>query len=101
MDEEQARAAMIKATRREILAVLLIMYDIGPFAFESICGSLLHLELSDETYVRRDLLYLCEKGYVTWTNPGKFTPWNSRMYKLTAAGNEIANKIERDSALEP
>lgn len=102
MDADDARAAMIKATRREILQVLNVMYSIGPFDFPSICASLLHLELPDDECVKRDLTYLIDKGYVRWTNPGKgFVAWAKRLYKLTATGNEMANEITTDPALEP
>ena len=103
MDETDARAAMIKATRREILNVLNIMYGIGPFGFPSICQALLHLQLPDERCVQRDLTYLADKKYVEWVNPGKrgFVPWKDRFFRLTATGNEMANAISSDPALEP
>lgn len=101
MDAREARAARIKMARREILRVLLTMYPIGPFDFGSICGSLAHLELPDNECVKSDLLYLCDKGYVRWTNKKPQTPWSDRLYKLTANGNEIANRIQTDPALEP
>lgn len=101
MNADDARAAMIKQTRREILAVLNIMYAIGPFKFGPLCEALTHLELSDDEVVKRDLTYLIDKGYVKWTNEAKRMPWAERAYKLTAQGNEIADKIEVDSALEP
>jgi len=101
MDREEAKAAGIKHARRELLAVLNVMYHIGPFAFSSICEALTHLELPDDECVKRDLTYLCEKGYVRWTNEQAYTPWAKRLYKLTAAGNEIASRIDKDPALEP
>ena len=97
----EARAAMIKQTRREILKVLNTMYQIGPFAFDSVCGALTHLVLPDDECVKRDLTYLIEKGYVRWTNERAMMPWGKRVYKLTARGNEIAESIETDPALEP
>lgn len=101
MNADDARAAMIKQTRREILAVLNVMYHIGPFSFPAICGGLAHLELPDDQCVQRDLTYLCEKGYVVWTNERAMMPWKDRMYRLTAEGNEMAERIDRDPALEP
>jgi len=92
---------MIKQTRREILAALNLMYHIGPFSFDGICHSLLHLELPDDECVKRDLVYLVDKGFIEWVNPGSYMPWPRRMYKLTAKGNEIANRIAIDPALEP
>ncbi len=98
---EQGRTARIKQARREVLRVLNAMYGIGAFSFECICSSLVHLELPDDECVKKDLTYLCEKGYVRWTNEQTMLPWKQRMYSLTAKGNEIANRIEIDPALEP
>jgi hypothetical protein len=104
MNNDEAKAAMIKLTRREILKALNMMYHIGPLSFPGLCSALLHLELPDEQCVQRDLVYLVDKGYVNWTNRptrGRFVAWNERFYKLTAQGNEIAEKISEDAALEP
>jgi len=102
MDEQAIKAARIKETRREVLRALNVMYHIGPFGFDAICGSLLHLQLPDKECVQRDLTYLIDKGYVEWTNNNKaFMPWRERMYRLTATGNEVAAKITEDAALEP
>ncbi len=101
MNAEEAKAAMIKQARREILRALKTMYHIGPFGFESICMALLHLQLPDEECVKCDLTYLIDKGYVEWTNEKRFQQWSRRLYKLTATGNEIANRINVDPALEP
>ena len=101
MNSEDARTAQIKKTRREILGVLSTMLQIGPFGFDSICSSLAHLELPDDECVKRDLIYLCEKGYARWTNERPMLPWAKRMYKLTAQGDEIVNRMNVDPALEP
>lgn len=102
MDENAIKAAAIKESRREVLRVLNVMYHIGPFGFEAICGALLHLQLPDKQCVMRDLTYLADKGYVEWTNRGRgFVPWKERVYRLTAKGNEIAAEITEDPALDP
>ena len=101
MNGDQAKASMIKATRREVLAVLNDMYHIGPLGFVALCAALVHLELPDDECVKRDLTYLREKGYVMWTNEGRYVPWNKRLFKLTATGNEIASAINEDPALNP
>lgn len=102
MNEEQAKAAMIKQTRREILRALNLMYYIGPLSFEALCGALRHLQLPDDQCVKRDLVYLVDKDYVDWANSDNaYMPWRQRLYKLTARGNEIANRIDTDPALEP
>jgi hypothetical protein len=101
MDDGQARAAMIKQCRRQVLSALNVMLHIGPLSFEGLCGALLDLQLPDNECVKRDLVYLIEKGYVKWTNEAQFMPWKDRMFALTAAGSEQADKIASDPALEP
>jgi len=101
MNEDQARAAIIKQTRREILRALNMMYAIGPLSFESICAALSHLELPGEAYVRNDVKYLCEKGYAQWTNERPMLDWPLRLYQLTATGKELVDKITVDPTLEP
>lgn len=101
MESSDAKAASIKQSRREIIGVLNAMYHIGPCSFDLICGALVHLELPDDECVKRDLVYLCEKKYVKWTNEAPRTPWVNRLYKLTATGNDIANRISVDPTLEP
>jgi hypothetical protein len=97
---EQIRASNIKRTRLEILQALLLMYEIGPLSYVEICAALLHLELADDTVIRKDLTYLEERGYVRWENKASYVPWDKRFYKLTAAGSDIVNKIATDPALE-
>ncbi|MEK6798017.1 MAG: hypothetical protein AABZ12_03550 [Planctomycetota bacterium] len=98
---EEARARMIKQTRREILSALALMYESQPMGFVQVCAALTHLELPDESYVKKDLTYLCEKGYVRWVNEGRMTPWHERFYKLTASGKDIVDRIDVDATLEP
>ena len=101
MDDDHARAAMIKQCRREILRALNVMLHIGPLSFEGVCGALLELQLPDNECVKRDLVYLIEKRYVRWTNEAQYMPWKDRLFALTAAGSEQADKIGSDPALEP
>ena len=102
MGNSAGRTAMIKQTRREIITVLNDMYHIGPLDFEGVCQALVHLELPDDECVKRDLIYLRDKGYVEWTNEQPaYVPWSKRLYKLTARGNEIAERMDQDLALEP
>ncbi len=101
MDADEARAAMIKATRRELMAALNVMYHIGPLGFEAICAALLHLQLPDDDCVKRDLTYLVDNGDVKWTNEANQQRWKNRLYKLTPQGKRKADKIDRDPTLEP
>ena len=98
---EEARARMIKQTRREILTALAVMYSIESLSFDEICRALTHLELADDQVVKNDLTYLCERGYVRWTNERKMMPWKDRFYKLTAEGKDVHDKIQVDPRLEP
>ena len=98
---EELRAKMIKQTRREILRSLAIMYHIGPFGFEAICSALTHLELSNVEVVKNDMTYLCERNYVRWINERAMMPWKERMYRLTATGKDVVDRIEIDPTLEP
>lgn len=98
---EELRAAQIKKARRDLLDALGIMYVVGPMDFTSLCNTLTHLELPDDSCVKGDLLYLIDKGYIRWTNEKNFLPWKDRMYQLTAKGKEVVDKIAKDPALEP
>ena len=98
---EEMRAKMIKQTRREILTTLALEYTWMPMSFETICSALVHLEIPGEQPVMSDLTYLCERGYVRWTNERAMMPWKARMYKLTAKGKDFCDRIVSDLALEP
>ena len=98
---EEMRAKMIKQTRREILTTLAIQYAMEPMSFETVCSALAHLELPGEQPVMSDLTYLCERGYVRWTNVRQMMPWRERMYRLTAKGKDVVDRIDVDPSLEP
>jgi len=100
MNPSEARARLIKQCRREILSVLLAIYP-GAFSFDDIVSVVLYLEVEDD-HVRRDLAYFLQKNYVQCVNneDGR-TPFARRKFSLTASGNEIANQIVTDIALEP
>jgi hypothetical protein len=56
-------------------------------------------------YFRRDLHYLCEKGYaerVTTLDEGdgNLTPWRRRWFRLTSSGMELADHCIADPALD-
>ena len=54
---------------------------------------------------RRDLAYLCEKGYVQrivadTEMDERLTPWRKRWFRLTSAGLEVADRCIGDPALQ-
>jgi hypothetical protein len=69
-----------------------------------ILGQILTIEdtvYADDECVKRDLIYLCERGYVTWINEGPYVRWSERLYKITARGNEFVERMISDPVLEP
>ncbi len=93
-----ARALKIMQDRRELLSALNLVYP-GGFTLESLIHALLHIDPDPEN-VRRDLAYLVAKDYVLCTNP-KSWPESKRYYRLTPEGNERANRIIHDPAIDP
>ncbi len=98
---ERMKRQHIKQTRRDLLEALNAMYGIGPAGFPMLCAALTHLELPSEDYIKQDLIYLQDKGYVRWTNEGNFTVWKDRLFTLTARGKEIVDRLATDPMLEP
>jgi len=99
---EELRAKQIKTARRDLLETLKIFHGMDqPAPFATLRDSLEHLELPDDSYVKSDLIYLIDKGYVVWVNPGNFVPWKKRLFRLAAAGVEVVDRITVDPALEP
>ncbi len=96
-EQEEIRAKQIKAARRALLDTLNIAYP-GDLTFEDLCEVLPDV---CEHYLQRDLMYLIEKGYVVWINARNNAGWPGRRFRLTAAGEEIAQKINVDPALAP
>ncbi len=99
------RARRIKRARNELLVALRMLY---PAALQAgqLLRSLLVLfpELEWEQF-RRDLAYLCEKGYVQRVVSdaecaAEQTPWRRRWFRLTSSGLEVAESCVEDPALE-
>jgi len=95
---------LIKRIRNEILVALKIVY---PAALRADCllRSLLpRFPTLEFEHLRRDLVYLSEKGYVgrvlTEEGDNGMTPWRKRWFKLTASGVELADRCIHDPALE-
>lgn len=95
----------IKQVRNEIVVALKVVYPAALQA-ELIMRSLLPLfpTLEFEQF-KRDLHYLCEKGYIARVIVGGkedngLTPWRRRWFRLTPTGVELADRCIRDPALE-
>ena len=99
-------AQEIKSIRNEAVVALKLLYPAALQA-EQLMRSLLGLFPTLEwDYFRRDLAYLCEKGYlqrvVADTEPdARLTPWRQRWFRLTSRGVELADHVIADPALEP
>lgn len=98
-------SGQIKRVRNETLIALKLIY---PAALPA--GALLRSLLSlfptlEWDHFRRDLAYLCEKGYVqrmladTETDE-RMTPWRHRWFRLTSSGVEVADRCIHDPALD-
>jgi hypothetical protein len=102
---QRTSASRIKQIRGEILVAMKMLYPAAIQA-DQLLRSLLaifpHLEWD---YLRKDLSYLTEKGYlkrVVWeqeVDPA-LTPWRKRYFRLTASGVEVADRCVQDPALE-
>lgn len=96
---------LIKAVRNEVLVALKVLYPAALQA-EPLLRSLLGLFPALEfDHLRRDLHYLCAKGYVERVvadteGDGSVTPWRRRWFRLTSTGMELADQCIRDPALE-
>ncbi len=102
---EQGHGRRIKRIRGEILVALKMLYPAAIQA-EALLRSLLAiLPQLEWEYLRKDLTYLAEKGYIRRVvcdgeDDGALTPWRKRYFRLTAAGVEIADRCVEDPALE-
>ena len=97
MNENQIQAAQVKRIRRNILDALNMAYP-GTLSFEDLCTVLPTVE---SHYLHRDVAYLVEKGYVRWINQQRNASMRDGEFRLTAAGTEIAQKINTDPAISP
>ncbi len=97
---------MIKRIRNEVLVALQVLYPAALQA-EALLRSLLTLFPNlDFNHIKRDLHYLCAKGYVERVvadseDTQALTPWRNRWFRLTARGVEIVDRCIQDPALEP
>jgi hypothetical protein len=95
----------VKRVRNEILVALRLLYPAALQA-EQLLRSLISVFPTIEwDGLRRDLAYLCEKGYLTRVvsdleNDERMTPWRKRWFRLTSAGLEVADECVHDPALD-
>lgn len=95
----------IKRIRNEILVALKMLYP-APLQAEQLFRSLLCLFPTLEwDPFRRDLAYLCEKGYLLRVvadveRDERLTPWRKRWFRLTSLGLEVADRLIDDPALD-
>lgn len=97
MNERELMAKLVKKNRRSVMRTLLMWYP-NPVDFADLAVTLPNIE---EDNLKRNLAYLIDKGYVRWINETKNAAWANREYVLTASGEEVAQSIKIDSALEP
>jgi len=95
----------IKRIRNEAVVALKMLYPAALQAellFRSLLGLFPELEWD---HFRRDIAYLCEKGYVQRVvaeleAEERLTPWRQRWFRLTSRGVELADHVICDPALD-
>lgn len=101
---EQAKSRRIKEIRGEVLVAMKMLYPAAIQAEHLLRGLLAIFPQLEWDYLRKDLAYLAEKGYVARVmredEAAELTPWRRRYFRLTAAGVEVADRCVQDPALE-
>jgi hypothetical protein len=98
-------ARQIKRVRNEVLVALKMLYP-AALQGEQILRTLLAVFPQLEwNQLKKDLAYLCEKGYVQRIiaeseTDARITSWRKRWFRLTSSGVEIADHCVEDAALE-
>ena len=96
---------VIKQVRRKLLVMLKVVYPASLSAdvlFRALLGAFPQMEWE---YLRKDLSYLLEKGYLTRqagsaTDQAGEGDWRGCDYRLSAAGVELVDRCTVDAALE-
>lgn len=104
MSDAADRRLMIIENRNSILSRLGAVYP-GSISGETLYRVLLGMFPDyDRRCMVKDLYYLQEKGYVRRREKGsrkdRDEAWHEAYWALTAAGNEVANRLIEDPALE-
>lgn len=98
-------ARQIKRVRNEVLVVLKMLYP-AALQGEQVLRTLLAVFPQLEwDQLKKDLAYLCEKGYVQRIiseseDDARMTAWRKRWFRLTSGGVEVADHCVEDKALE-
>jgi hypothetical protein len=95
----------IKRVRNETLVALRVLYPASLQADKVYRSLLVLFPTLEFDHFKRDLHYLCEKGYVERMTPEgeddqAFTPWRRRWFRLTTRGIELAERCVIDPALD-
>ncbi len=98
-------ATEIKRVRNEVLVALRMLYPTALMAEQLLRSLLVVFPTLEWDSFRRDLVYLCEKGYLERIvadreRDAKLTPWRRRWFKLSTRGVEVADRCVADPALE-
>ncbi len=95
----------IKRVRTEILVALKMLYPAALQGDQVLRALLAVFPQLEWDVLRKDLAYLCEKGYIQRVvSPGeideRLTSWRKRWFRLTSRGVEVADHCVEDQALE-
>lgn len=98
-------ALAIKLVRRELLAMLKVIYPTALSAeviYRALLGAFPQIAWE---HLRKDLAYLLEKGYLIrrpepGIDEGRGETWRRDRYRLSAAGVELVDCCSQDAALE-
>jgi len=98
-------AHQIKRMRSEILVVLKMLYPAALQGDQILRALLAVFPQLEWDLLKKDLAYLCEKGYVQrivadTEGDGRATAWRRRWFRLTSSGVEVADHCVEDKALE-
>jgi hypothetical protein len=100
-----AGARQIKRVRNEVLVGLKMLYPAALQGDQILRTLLAVFPQLEWDQMKKDLAYLCEKGYVQRIiseseEDARSTPWRKRWFRLTSNGVEIADHCVEDKALE-
>ena len=98
-------AATIKRVRNEVLVALKMLYPAALQGDQLLRTLLALFPLLEWDQLKKDLAYLCEKGYVQRIiaeseTDARLTAWRKRWFRLTSSGVEVADHCVEDKALE-